>query len=181
MQRDASGDDSTWVGTDLVDHIMTIGDARSLTQNQRKTLAANGFELIDAPLGDDVVTFLMPAGVNSYYPECEAIVRKITGAKTVKAFDHNIRSAQGKNSKERLNNGQNVQGPVHVVHGDYTLTSSLDRLNFVSHRGSTIPTLRISCLAKHYWTSRRDRICDSKWPCCRSLICGEASLQNQLK
>lgn len=30
MQRDASGDDSTWVGTDLVDHLMTIGDARSL-------------------------------------------------------------------------------------------------------------------------------------------------------
>ena len=59
-------------------------------------------------------------------PECEAIVRKITGAKTVKAFDHNIRSEQGKNSKERLNNGQNVQGPVHVVHGDYT-KSSLDR------------------------------------------------------
>jgi hypothetical protein len=128
MQRDASGDDSTWVGTDLVDHVMTIGDARSLTQNQRKTLAANGFELINTPLGDDGDFFDASWLVNSYYPECEAIVRKITGAKTVKAFDHNIRSAQGKNSKERLNNGQNVQGPVHVVHGDYTLTSSLDRL-----------------------------------------------------
>ena len=53
MQRDASGDDSTWVGTDLVDHVMAIGDARSLPQTQRKTLANNGFELIDAPLGDE--------------------------------------------------------------------------------------------------------------------------------
>ena len=47
--------------------------------------------------------------------------------KLSKYFDHNIRSAPGK-SKERLKNGQNVQGPVHVVHGDCTLTSSLDRL-----------------------------------------------------
>ena len=39
MQRDASGDDSTWVGTDLVDHVMTIGDARSVPQtNERRLL-----------------------------------------------------------------------------------------------------------------------------------------------
>ncbi len=128
MQRDASGDDSTWVGTDLVDHVMTIGDARSLSRTQRRTLASSGFELIDAPLGNECDFLDTSWLVNSYYPECEKIVRKITGANTVKAFDHNIRSAQGKNSKQKLNNGQNIQGPVHVVHGDYTLTSSYDRL-----------------------------------------------------
>lgn len=128
MQRDASGDDSTWVGTDLVDHVMAIGDARSLPIDHRKTLAANGFELISVPFGDDYDFLDTSWLVSSYYPECEEIVRQITGSSTVKAFDHNIRSAQGKNSKQKLNNGQNVQGPVHVVHGDYTLTSSLDRM-----------------------------------------------------
>ena len=43
MQRDASGDDSTWVGTDLVDHIMTIGDARCLPRNQRKDACSKWF------------------------------------------------------------------------------------------------------------------------------------------
>ena len=78
---------------------MTIGDARSLPQNQRKTLTANGFELIDAALGDSCDSFDASWLVNSYYLRCESIVRRIASADTVKAFDHNIRSAQGKNSK----------------------------------------------------------------------------------
>ena len=76
MQRDASGDDSTWVGTDLVDHIMTIGDARCLPRNQRKTLAANGFELIDAPLGDCCDFFDTSWLVNSYYRHVKRLFAK---------------------------------------------------------------------------------------------------------
>ena len=156
MQRDVCDDN---VGTDLVDHIMTIGDARCLPRNQRKTLAANGFELIDAPLGDCCDFFDTSWLVNSYYPACEAIVRKITGANTVKAFDHNIRSAQGKNSKERLNNGQNVQGPVHVVHGDYTL-KLLDRLRQLCESPRVNDTYAMNFLLKHYWIQQRQN-CDS--------------------
>ena len=74
------------MGTDLVDYIMANGNARALPQNQRKTLSANGFELIDAVLGDYRDFFDASWLVNSYYAECESIVRKITDAKTVKVF-----------------------------------------------------------------------------------------------
>ena len=43
MQRDASGDDSTWVGTDLVDHVLTIGDARSSNSKSTKDACSKWF------------------------------------------------------------------------------------------------------------------------------------------
>ena len=54
-------------------------------------------------------------------------MREATGASFVAAFDHNIRSAAGKQSKRRIQGGQQVQGPAQVVHGDYTLTSAPQR------------------------------------------------------
>ena len=68
------------------------------------------------------------AVVRAYYPECAAVVRAATGAVAVAAFDHNIRSATGKTGKLRIAGGQEVQGPAHLVHGDYTLTSAPQRL-----------------------------------------------------
>src|SRR5436190_24169514 len=44
------------------------------------------------------------------------------------AFDHNVRSAQGKKSQARIAGGQQVQPPAHIVHGDYTLTGAPQRL-----------------------------------------------------
>lgn len=129
MQRDASGDDSRWVGTDLVNSTLEVGNARELPLPLRKSLARNGFELLYEPIEYLGVDFFdSDSLLRTYYPDCERIIRTATGAKIVKAFDHNVRSAQGKASKKKLQNGQNIQGPVHVVHGDYTLTSSADRL-----------------------------------------------------
>ena len=45
-----------------------------------------------------------------------------TGAAVVAAFDHNVRSARGRRSRRSIAGGQQVQGPAHVVHGEYTLT-----------------------------------------------------------
>ena len=43
-------------------------------------------------------------------------------------FSDNVRSALGKESGQRIKDGQQVQGPAQVVHGDYTLTSAPQRL-----------------------------------------------------
>ena len=57
------------------------------------------------------------------------LVKQATGASFVRAFDHNIRSGQGKANRKRIKDGQEVQGAAHMVHGDYTLTSALQRLS----------------------------------------------------
>ena len=56
--------------------------------------------------------------IGGYYQDCERIVGEATGAE-VWAFDHNIRSAGGLREKRQVKGGQDVQGPAHIVHGDY--------------------------------------------------------------
>ncbi|CAE8618731.1 unnamed protein product, partial [Polarella glacialis] len=50
--------------------------------------------------------------VNKYYAECEAIVRRQTGASRVLAFDHNVRAKQRKDAGGRLRGGSAVQEPL---------------------------------------------------------------------
>ena len=64
------------------------------------------------------------------------------GASFVAAFDHNVRSAAGKESQRRIEGGQQVQGPAHVVHGDYTLTSAPQRLRDLTKTPGANDTLR---------------------------------------
>jgi len=80
--------------------------------------------------------------VRSYYSDCADAVRDATGATHVFSFDHNVRSAQGKRSRTRIVGGQQVQGPAHVVHGDYTLTSAPQRLRDLAAPPSGNDTLR---------------------------------------
>ena len=127
-RRDTDGSDAEWKGVNLVPQTMPVMDARALTGDQRPTLDRNGFELLDRTLPDTTIDFLDNGQVLSlYYPDCEEIVRKASGAAVVKAFDHNVRSARGKQAKNRIEGGQQVQGPAHVVHGDYTMTSAPQR------------------------------------------------------
>ena len=58
-----------------------------------------------------------------YYPEVEALVRRITGAARVVAFDHNVRSAPMAERGE----GQ-AQPPVRFAHNDYTESSGPQRV-----------------------------------------------------
>ena len=128
-RRDRDGSDSGRLGVDLEDREMAIIDARTLAPADRPTLALNGFELVARPTADPDLDFLDHREVvHAYYPECAGIVRAATGAITVVAFDHNVRSAAGKSGKRRIAGGQQVQGPAHLVHGDYTLTSAPQRL-----------------------------------------------------
>lgn len=127
-RRDGSGNDNRWVGADLHKCRMPVEDARDLAGPRQCTLDANGFELLQRPLESPMVDFLdHETVVHRYYPHCAEIIREASGARLVAAFDHNIRSVSGSQSKRRSEGGQLVQPPLHMVHGDYTLTSAPQR------------------------------------------------------
>ncbi len=128
-RRDRDGNDSGRTGIDVECREMAVADARALPPPRRPALDANGFELVERPTADPGLDFLdHGAVVRTYYPECAGIVRAATGAAVVAAFDHNVRSATGKSGNRRIAGGQHVQGPAHLVHGDYTLTGAPTRL-----------------------------------------------------
>jgi len=138
-RRDLDGSDARWEGVNLEPYRMQVQDARPLT----KTLADNGFELLARPLADPALDFFdHHQVVRTYYPNCAEIVREASGARLVRAFDHNVRSAAGKRSKRRIEGGQQVQGPASVVHGDYTLTSAPQRLRDLTRPPGSNDTLR---------------------------------------
>jgi hypothetical protein len=125
-----------------VDLQMPVHNARLLRSEGRPTVVANGFELLECPLPGGTVDFLNHEDVvKHYYEYCAEIVREATGAHAF-AFDHNVRSAAGKQSQKRIAGGQQVQGPAHVVHGDYTLTSAPQRLRDLTKPPGTNDTLR---------------------------------------
>ncbi|MBT4487934.1 MAG: hypothetical protein HOC72_10370 [Rhodospirillaceae bacterium] len=106
-------------------------------------MAANGFEVRACTLETpDLDFFNHDQVVREYYPQCVEILREASGASFVAAFDHNVRSAAGKESKRRIEGGQQVQGPAHVVHGDYTLTSAPQRLRDLTEPPGANDTLR---------------------------------------
>ena len=128
-RRDSSGNDIPWEGAEMEERQMPVQDARGLPGSERRTLDANGFELLERSSAPADIDFLHhDQVVGAYYPHCADIVREATGARLVAAFDHNIRSVSGNRSKRRIEGGQQVQGPARVVHGDYTLTSAPQRL-----------------------------------------------------
>ncbi len=127
-KRDADGSDAGSVGVNRSATSIEVCDARGLDDKHRMTCEANGFELLTRPLVDDSLDFFdHQTVVNNYYKQCEQIVAESTGAQAF-AFDHNIRSATGKQSQKRISGGQQVQGPAHIIHGDYTLYSGPQRL-----------------------------------------------------
>ncbi|MEM9176964.1 MAG: CmcJ/NvfI family oxidoreductase [Myxococcota bacterium] len=125
LRRDLDGSDSGFEGVTFEKREVELHDGRAAGCS----LARHGFEVRVHPLADPAFDFLKDEPVvTAYYADCAALIREATGAAQVYAFDHNVRSAAGKASKERIDGGQEVQGPARVVHGDYTLTSAPDRL-----------------------------------------------------
>ncbi len=59
----------------------------------------------------------------TYYPEVERLVREVTGARRVLAFDDNVRNGS---KAERQKTG--AFPPARFVHGDYTLKSAPQRV-----------------------------------------------------
>ena len=137
-RRNTDGSDSGGTGVEVDACETSIANARI----EGATCESNGFELVDKP-NDTTRDFYDHASVlDGYYDECAEIVQEITGASFVAAFDHNIRSALGKESQRRIKGGQEVQGPAYIAHGDYTLTSAPQRLLALTKPSSTNDTLR---------------------------------------
>ena len=142
-RRDGSGNDDRWEGADLERCRMPVLDARDLAPEQRRTLRTNGFERVDSPMTGPDIDFLDHNQVlHRYYPQCQDIIRRVTGARIVAAFDHNIRSVSGSETKRRIEGGQQIQPPLHMVHGDYTLTSAPQRLRDLAQAPTGNDTFR---------------------------------------
>jgi len=140
--RDQDGSDAGWQGVSFTDVPVPVRNARLLGGTQRRTVVANGFELLEHPVSTASLDYLDHSEVvRRYYPQCAEIVREVTGAQ-VFAFDHNVRSASGKKGQQRIAGGQQVQGPAHVVHGDYTLTSAPQRLRDLTKPPGANDTVR---------------------------------------
>jgi hypothetical protein len=142
-RRDRDGSDSGTEGLVMERVAVAVHDARQREGEAACTLERNGFERRSSPLRDAKLDFLRHEPViRHYYAECADLVRTATGASHVFAFDHNVRSAKGKQSRTRIDGGQQVQPPAHVVHGDYTLTSAPQRLRDLAAQPSGNDTLR---------------------------------------
>jgi hypothetical protein len=142
MLRDPDGNDGSMRGVERDRRETTIYNGRSFVGDTRKQLAGNGFELLTRPLEHASLDFLdQTQVVRDYYSECVRIIEQATGASAF-AFDHNVRSAQDKQSERRIQGGQQVQEPLHLVHGDYTLTSAPQRLRDLAQQPGVNDTLR---------------------------------------
>tara|TARA_A100001037_G_scaffold297397_1_gene319362 strand:- start:357 stop:1337 length:981 start_codon:yes stop_codon:yes gene_type:complete len=142
-RRDSDGSDAGIEGVVLRKVEKKISNARLLEHSElRRTCEQNGFELMPSPLSPADIDFFDNRQVTrEYYPDCARLVSEITGTQAW-AFDHNIRSASGKTKKTKIKNGQQVQGPAHVVHGDYTLRSAPERLQQLAREPGNNDTLR---------------------------------------
>ena len=139
INRNPDGDTVNAKGIDVQEHSLPVRNARLL--DAPPTCETNGFELRDEPLVDESIDFTDHAVVvKDYYRQCAALVERATGARAF-AFDHNVRSATGKKDKQRIAGGQNVQGPAHLVHGDYTLRSAPERVQQLAQPPSGNDTL----------------------------------------
>jgi hypothetical protein len=141
IDRDSDGNTASSKGIDLESHTLPVHDARALSAGERPCCEKNGFELLRHGFDDESLDFMDHSQVvGGYYQQCAALVEQATGARAY-AFDHNVRSASGKQSKQEISGGQHVQEPAHVVHGDYTLRSAPERLNQLAQPPSGNDTL----------------------------------------
>ncbi|CAE7343311.1 unnamed protein product, partial [Symbiodinium necroappetens] len=117
--RDLLGSDGEFFGTDPVALEVPIANGR----DEKLNLDENGFCLL--PHGWAHIDYYDNEKViETYYSECEDIVRKATGASRALAFDHNIRAKQRKQAGDRLRGGSAVQEPlvsygIHNVEGHF--------------------------------------------------------------
>ena len=129
IRRNADGSDTGMEGVIFYERQIIVLNVRLLNGEERRSVDTNGFELFTHPLQrPDLNFFDHQEVIPDYYRECTQIVSEATGAPSVVAFVHNVRSAAGKQSKRRIRGGQEVQGPARLAHGDYTLRSAPERL-----------------------------------------------------
>lgn len=135
--RDGSGSDGEYFGCDFVrrDVLVTNGRGREFS------LDAHGFTLVEDKR-EHINYFDEAKLLQEYYPACCELVKRVTGASRVFAFDHNVRSKKLSDMKEKLTGGSAVQGPAFVVHNDYTVTSAPRRVRDLAKAPKANDTMR---------------------------------------
>ncbi|HEV2299986.1 MAG TPA: CmcJ/NvfI family oxidoreductase [Stellaceae bacterium] len=104
---------------DGVDHRVPVHDARAI--EKELSLDRQGFILRRHKTA--VRNFYDESEIAAvYYPETEALMRRVTGARRVLAFDHIVRNAA------RSQKGNLVKSPAKRVHNDYTAKSAPQRV-----------------------------------------------------
>ena len=112
-RRDAGGSDAAlegarWTATNV---LIRNGRRVELTlDRQGFTLTGDGTTTSDDPLPAGLDLYREADVVGPYYAHCERLVqRACKGAKTVVAFDHNVRSEAGRAAARKLIGGNAVQ------------------------------------------------------------------------
>jgi len=93
-----------------------------------------------------------------YYPECERLLRDLTGAPRVLMFDHIVRNAARSNEK-------GIKMPATAVHNDYTARSGPQRLRDLLP-GEAAELLRLHFAIINVWRPLRGPVMDSPLGVC---------------
>lgn len=159
-QRDLQGSDATFVGVNPVKTEVDVLNARGLGFS----VDAQGFECLDH-VWQHIDYFDNGQVLGSYYAECEALLRRHTGASRVLAFDHNLRASQRKKAGQMLAQGNAVQEPLigYGIHNDYTATSAPARIRLLSQPPSENDTRRNSDGSPLIDPSDVQRLLSGRW------------------
>jgi hypothetical protein len=117
------------------EHIVAIHDARQMSPTS--SLDREGFELVNHQTNVSNL-YDIDAIHGTYYGELETLVKQVTGAKRVVAFDWNIRSSDAHGTEggtpgrepddDTPSDPEAVQTPVRSAHNDYTDRSGPQRV-----------------------------------------------------
>ncbi len=157
---------------------VAIHDARDL--DPRPSLDREGFAL--ARLTTAVDDLYDPDAVRArYYPEVAALVKDLTGAARVVAFDHNVRCAT---RAERNESG--AQMPVRFPHNDYTEGSGPQRVrDLFPDEAERLVSRRFAVV--NVWKPIRGRVeesplavCDARTISMRDLVLTDLRYRDRL-
>ena len=111
------------VGGDSETHRVTIHNGRPLAD--KFAFEREGFRFV--PHRTRVADFSDEAEIRRvYYPECEALIKQVSGARRVVVFDHTLRTASDEQRESRR-----IRDIVSRVHNDYTEWSGPQRVRDV--------------------------------------------------
>lgn len=117
-------------------------------------LHASGFELLQSPSA--VADFYdCDAVMGTYYDECKAVARELTGARATFTFDHIIRepgsqlSGGGTDGSQRKTGVERGGGYIGSVHMDYTDNTTWHR--YLALHGERVPDGTTRVYALNFW------------------------------
>jgi hypothetical protein len=108
------------IGGGSESHPVVMHNGRPLAD--RFVFEREGFRFVESATG--IADFIDDAEVRRvYYPECEALIKEVSGARRVVVFDHTLRTASDEERETKK-----IRDVVSRVHNDYTEWSGPQRV-----------------------------------------------------